>query len=169
MKAASFYTVAEALAAARVRFIIVGGLAVIEHGYLRVTRDADIVIQLLSSNIISCFRALEGIGYLPTVPITAQQFADPKKRREWREEKHMRVLQFWSDAHPDMKLDVFIEHPFDFEAEWVAAKQVRAGENDVTLRFASIPTLIEMKRLAGRSRDLIDIENLEKILSDMES
>lgn len=58
MKTASFYSVVEALSKRGVRFIVVGGLAVIEHGYLRATRDMDIVIQLVSENIYSCFKAL---------------------------------------------------------------------------------------------------------------
>jgi len=166
MKAASFYTIIDALNAAKARFIVVGGLAVIEHGYLRVTRDADIVIELVPENIIQTFDALESIGYRPTIPITAQQFSDPQLRRQWREEKHMQVLQFWSDATPDTRLDVFLEHPFDFEAEWMCAKRAPVGPESIDLRFASIPTLIQMKLNAGRPKDLIDIEYLQKIQAD---
>lgn len=169
MKAASFYAVAEALNLAGVRFIIVGGLAVIEHGYLRVTRDADIVIQLLPDNIFSCFQALSKIGYRPAVPVTAKQFADPEQRRRWIEDKNMQVLQFWSEAYPDMKLDVFLEHPFDFDAEWERAKKTHASTLSAELRFASIPALIEMKRVAARSKDLIDVEYLEKLLTGFDS
>ena len=136
---------------------------------MRVTRDADIVIQLLPDNIKACFEALEGIGYRPSVPITAELFADPNLRRQWRDEKQMQVLQFWSDNSPDMKLDVFLEHPFNFEGEWKQAKQVSAGRENTKLRFASIPTLVKKKQTAARPRDLIDIEYLEKILSDKKS
>ncbi len=166
MKAASFYAIAEALSAENVRFIVVGGLAVIEHGYLRVTRDADIVLELVPDNIISAFAALRKIGYRPSVPITAEQFCQSELRQQWHTEKQMEVLQFWSDRFPDTKLDVFLEHPFDFEAEWQQAKRSTAGPDAVELRFATIPTLIEMKRVAGRPRDLIDIEYLQKIQND---
>jgi hypothetical protein len=166
MKAASFYAIAAALSAADVRFIVVGGLAVIEHGYLRATRDVDIVIQLVAENVLSCFKALEEIGYHPTVPISAEQFADPDLRQRWQEEKHMRVLQFWSDDYPDTKLDVFLDSPFDFDLEWKHSKRVSAQPHATEIRFASIPALIKMKRVAGRPRDLIDIEYLKKLLED---
>lgn len=166
MKAASFYAIAAALSAADVRFIVVGGLAVVEHGYLRATRDADIVIELLPENIYSCFNALEIIGYRPTVPISAEQFANPDLRRRWQQEKNMRVLQFWSDAYPDTKLDVFLESPFDFDLEWKHSKRVSAQPHANEIRFASIPALIKMKQVARRPRDLIDIEYLEKLLED---
>ncbi len=166
MKAASFHAIADALTQANVRFILVGGLAVIAQGYLRVTRDADIVIELVPESILEAFKALERIGYRPTVPITAEQFSDESLRRQWREDKHMRVLQFWSDAHPDTKLDVFIDHPFDFPAEWEAAKREPTGPNATEIRIASIPALIAMKEKAGRPQDRIDIDYLRKIQSD---
>jgi len=166
MKTASFYSVVEALSKRGVRFIVVGGLAVIEHGYLRATRDMDIVIQLVSENIYSCFKALEEIGYRPTVPISAEQFADPDLRQRWQGEKHMRVLQFWSDDYPDTKLDIFLDSPFDFDLEWKNSKRVSAQPHANEIRFASIPALIKMKQVAGRPRDLIDIEYLEKLLED---
>lgn len=130
MKAASFHAIAHALDAANVRFIVVGGLAVIAYGYLRVTRDADIVIELMPENIGAAFEALHDIGYRPSVPITAAQFSDPQLRRQWHEEKHMQVLQFWSDT----KLDVFLEHPFDFATEWQSAKTATTGPHATAVR-----------------------------------
>src|SRR2546426_9533672 len=38
-------------------------VAVNAHGYLRFTRDVDLVIQLDPDNVIAAFRAMEGIGY----------------------------------------------------------------------------------------------------------
>lgn len=166
MRVESVYTIFDALEEAGVRFILVGGLAVVAHGYLRVTRDADIVIELVPENILQTFQTLARIGYHPTVPISGDQFADPELRRQWGEEKHMQVLQFWSNAHPETKLDVFIEHPFDFHSEWETAKREPAGPNGTEIRIATISTLIAMKQVAGRPKDLIDIEYLRKIQSD---
>ncbi|MGB0369896.1 MAG: hypothetical protein ACPGN3_01000 [Opitutales bacterium] len=163
MKASSFHTIVHALKAHNVRYIVVGGLAVIAHGYLRATRDADIVLELVPDNIESAFRALNQIGYRPTVPITSKQFSNADLRKIWHTEKNMQVLQFWSDSYPDTKLDVFVQHPFDFNTEWESAKSEHTGDQNTLVRFASIPTLISMKQSANRLKDQIDIEFLKKI------
>jgi hypothetical protein len=162
MKVASFEAIVRALNDAEVRYIVVGGLAVIAHGYLRITRDVDIVIRLSPEDIARAFLALAGIDYHPAVPITAEQFSDPQLREQWRAEKHMLVLKMWSDQHRETPLDIFIYEPFDFEREYERA--LIASESDApAARFAAIPALIEMKLAASRDRDLIDIAKLRVI------
>ena len=162
MKLAGFHAITESLQRADVHFLVVGGVAVNAHGFLRFTRDVDLVVRLLPENIRAAFRALETIGYRPAVPITAEQFAQPEQRAEWRREKGMVVLQFWSEVHPETPLDLFVYEPFDFAAEEAAA--FRSDEPGfASVGFASIPALVEMKRLSGRPQDLLDIEKLAKI------
>ena len=60
--------------AAAVRYLVAGGLAVNAHGYIRFTRDVDLVVQLVPDNIGFAFAALSELGYRPTVPITAARF-----------------------------------------------------------------------------------------------
>lgn len=47
-----------ALNGSRVKYLIVGGLAVIAHGYERLTKDVDLVIGLEPGNISRGLRAL---------------------------------------------------------------------------------------------------------------
>lgn len=84
----------QALDKAGVRYLVAGGLAVNAHGYLRFTRDVDLVLQLAPENIVAAFGALEGIAYRPLVPVTAADFADPAKRTAWIRDKGMAVLNF---------------------------------------------------------------------------
>lgn len=160
MKLAAFEAVAKALDAEKVRYLVAGGLAVNAHGYIRLTMDIDLVIALDADNIQRAFRALAGIGYRPSVPIVADAFAESDQRRRWQEEKGMQVLNFHSDAFPGTSVDVFVNEPFDFAHEYEAALR---GEllPGVVVRFVSIPTLIHMKRAAGRPRDLDDIQHLQ--------
>ncbi len=65
MKLASFEALAAALEAASVRCPVAGGLAVGAHGYLRFTKDVDIVVQLIPDNIERTFSALASLGYRP--------------------------------------------------------------------------------------------------------
>ena len=68
MKLASFEAIVRALEDASVRYLIVGGLAVNAHGFLRFTKDVDFVVQLAPDNIERAFVALRGLGYRPMVP-----------------------------------------------------------------------------------------------------
>jgi hypothetical protein len=165
MRLAAFEEVTQALNAAGVRFLVAGGLAVNAHGYLRLTADIDLVIALDPANIHTAFEALAGIGYRPSVPIRAEQFADAGQRERWQREKGMQVLNLFSDQHPETSVDLFVYEPFDFTAEYQAAlvAELRPG---LPVRFVSISTLIRMKEAAGRPRDQDDIQHLRWLLED---
>jgi hypothetical protein len=165
MKLEAFEAVAKVLNEAGVRYLVAGGLAVNVHGYVRFTADIDLVIALDTDNINSAFAALARIGYRPTVPVTASQFADATQRERWIEEKGMQVLNFFSDCYRETSVDVFVYEPFNFEQEY---ERALAGEiaPGLPARFVSIPTLIRMKKAAGRPRDLDDIQHLRWMLED---
>lgn len=165
MKLSDFEAIIKALNSAQVRYLVAGGLAVNAHGYVRLTMDVDLVIALEPGNIRQAFHAMAAIGYQPTVPVDAEAFAQADQRRDWRETKGMRVLNFFSDEHPLTSLDVFVEEPFDFSAELALAHvdELRPG---LEARFVSLPTLIRMKETAGRPKDLDDIQHLRWIQED---
>jgi predicted nucleotidyltransferase len=158
MKLASFEAIARVLTQAGVRFLVVGGVAVATHGYLRVTRDVDLVVQLQPENIIAALKALQTLGYQPRVPITPEQFADPSVRDSWIAGKQMLVLSLFSDLHRETPVDVFVREPFDFDAEFAKAHIESLGE--VRVPFVTLQTLIQMKMATGRQQDLIDAEQL---------
>lgn len=165
MKLASIETIFRALNDAGVRYLVAGGLAVNAHGYLRLTNDVDLVVALDPENIVQAFKALATLGYKPLVPITAEQFADPALRRQWIDEKGMKVLNFFSDRHRETTVDMFVYEPFEFDTEYAAAMQGELLPGLYT-RFVSIPALIRMKEAANRPRDLDDIQHLRWILED---
>jgi hypothetical protein len=162
MKLAAFKAILKSLDEEDVRFLLVGGMAVVAHGYGRVTFDIDIVIQLNRENITRGFRALESIGYKPRVPVTAETFSDAKQRAEWIESKGMHVLSFFSDKYPKTMLDVFASEPFDFDRTYGRAIEEEL-EDGLPFRFVDIETLIAMKEAAGRDRDLDDVKHLRMI------
>ena len=164
MKLASFDALVSALHEAGVRYLIAGGLAVNAHGYLRFTKDIDVVVRLAPDNIERAFAVLRDLGYRPLVPVTAAQFSDASTREGWVRDKGMQVLQFWSDAHRETPVDMFVQEPFDFEDEYRRSLTKPLGM--VEVRFVTIPTLIKMKQAAGRPQDRIDIEYLSKRLED---
>ena len=164
MKLASFDALVSALQQAGVRYLIAGGLAVNAHGYLRFTKDVDVVVRLAPDNIERAFAVLAQLGYRPMVPVTAAQFGDAPTREGWVRDKGMQVLQFWSDLHRETPVDMFVHEPFDFEDEYRRSLAKPLGRIEV--RFVTIPTLIRMKEAADRPQDRIDIEYLKRRLQD---
>lgn len=164
MKLASFEALVSALDAAGVRYLIAGGLAVNVYGYLRFTKDVDVVVQLVPDNIERAFTALSNLGYRPLVPITAAQFSDNTQRERWINDKGMKVLQFWSDTHRETPVDVFVIEPFDFDSEFSQSSAKLLG--GIAVHFVSIPTLIRMKETAGRTQDKLDIDELRLLYPD---
>ncbi len=154
--------VAAALNEASVRYVIAGGLAVIVHGYMRMTMDVDLVIDLEQGNLLRALDALEKIGYIPRLPVTKEQFADADTRESWINDKHMLVFPLWNPARENsMVIDVFVKSPFDFDAEYKKAVWVHLDEGLAT-PFVARDSLIRMKQEAGRPKDLDDIEHLKK-------
>ena len=165
MKRSSFEAIVRALDGAGVRYLVAGGLAVNAHGYLRFTKDADLVIQLVPDNIRRAFAALGGLGYRPMVPVTVEQFADQATREGWARDRGMQVLQLWSDRHRETPIDIFTQEPFPFDEEYARAL-IKPLYGKIAVRFVTIPTLIRMKKTAGREQDRIDIEHLRMRLDD---
>lgn len=165
MNLAALVTVIGELNAAEVRYLVADGLAVAAHGYLRFTADVDLVIQLDPHNITTAFGALGRLGYRPTVPVTAEQFADQSVRERWISERGMQVLNLYSERFRTTPIDVFASEPFDFDHEYAMAHAAELSPGTY-VRFVSIPTLIRMKEVAGRPKDLDDIEHLRLILDE---
>lgn len=156
-----FEPVLERLAERGGRFVVVGGLAVVLHGHPRLTVDLDLVVDLEPEAARRTVEALGSLGLRPLAPVDPFDFADARRRRAWIEEKGLRVFSFYDPDDPLRIVDLFVEPPFDFEELWLNARGVELGR--VTVRVASIPDLIRMKRQAGRAQDLDDIERLEEI------
>lgn len=161
MKLSSVEALALALESAGVRYLVVGGLAVAAHGHIRFTKDVDLVIELVTDNIARAFSALASLGYRPNVPVTQAQFNDSATREVWARDKGMTVLQFWSDAHKETSVDVFVTEPFDFAREFDRGV-VRPFSGQTSVRFVALDTLLRMKLEAGRAQDLADVEQLRK-------
>jgi len=159
MKLADVEAILCALNDADVRYLIVGGLAVVAHGYVRYTADLDIVLDLERDNALRAMKALDAIAYRPLIPVDAMDFADEEKRRVWIREKNMLVFQMLNPDRESTRLDIFVKEPFAFTEEFAQAKwEEVAGIRAPVLRYDE---LIRLKRSSGRPQDLIDVEQLE--------
>lgn len=150
-----------ALNEAGIRYVVVGGLATVLHGHARLTSDLDMIIDLQPQEARRAIDLLVGLGFQPRAPVAAAEFADPEVRRAWIEQKGMRVFSMWDPKNPMIEIDLFVDHPILFEELWAESEVMPLS--DTTARVVSAEHLIQLKRLAGRPQDLMDIEALQAI------
>jgi hypothetical protein len=162
MKVASLEAIFRALQEAEARYLVVGGIAVIAHGYVRLTKDLDLVLDLSTEALKRSLTVLEGLGYRPINPVPILDFADPDLRRDWAENRNMTVFNLVSDRFPDVAIDIFAKEPFQFDAEYARAETKEVAPQ-IWARVVSIPALIELKKVANRDQDRIDIGKLERL------
>ena len=142
------HAIAAALRAARIPYAVCGGIAVTAYGATRTTKDIDVAIA--RADLPRVLSAVAPLGYnIPAGPMTFGE-GTPQERHV------QRVNKIVGAEH--LVLDLLLA-----EAAYAGVLDDRV---DVALAqgpitFVSRPTLLRMKRLAGRPIDLADIEKLE--------
>lgn len=149
---------------ANIRYLVVGGLAVVLHGVARLTADIDLIVDLAPSEAARAIAALEKHGLQPRPPVRAADFADPKIRAEWIRSKGMQVFTMYDPGDPLTTVDLFVESPLPFEELWSRSVQFELPTTSV--RVVSVADLIRLKRIAGRPLDVADVEALEALRQD---
>ena len=64
--------------------------------------------------------------------------------------------------HRDTEVDLFAAAPFDFEEVHSRCSRLEVAPG-IVASFVALPDLIDMKRKAGRTQDLVDIERLQSL------
>jgi hypothetical protein len=143
----------------RVNYAAVGGIAVILHGLAKFTADLDLIVDGSPQNIDKLFDTLKHLGYLPRVPVTAEGFKDPKRRKQWTEEKNMKAFSLFHRKDPLRLVDILIAKIDRFKN----IRKVTCRVGRLKIPTASIADLIVMKKEAGRPKDQPDLQWLEEM------
>lgn len=151
------------LDAARIRFVVVGGLALVLQGLDRLTADVDLVIDLSPDSAIDTVRALTASGYRPIAPVDPIALADPEQRHEWQVNRHMRVFSFWDSTNERPTVDVMLDPGIPFHELWADAMVASIGGYPV--RIASLRHLLRMKEATGRPQDMADVDRIREMLA----
>jgi hypothetical protein len=125
----------------RVRYVVVSGVAVVLHGFVRPTIDLDIVISAAVDETRSAMHALNMLGFVPSIPLPLSVVT---------------VMRMFDNAQREV--DVFVRYSIPFEELWASSERVRVGQS--VARVASLEHLLRAKRFNGRAHDLLDIEGL---------
>lgn len=144
----------------KVRYLVVGGVALNLYNVNRFTVDVDLMIDFAEENVIRFVKAMDALGYCPRVPVNGEELANPRKREIWRKEKNAIVLSFDGQSSFLPAIDVFLSHPIDFEKAYRNRRTVRNGTSNVSL--IALRDLMKLKKIAGRSKDIFDLERLKE-------
>lgn len=159
----AFYEpVIRALNDADVRYVVVGGVAVVLHGYARLTVDLDLAVDLDPPEAARAVDTLLGLDLHPTAPVDPSGFSDKATRERWTRDKHMEVFSLSDPADSLRQVDLFVRNPIPFGELWAHSVLVPLGET-VSARIAAIPDLIRMKEAVRRPQDIADIAALRII------
>ena len=130
-----------------VRYILVGGYAVILHGYNRTTGDLDIWVERTEDNylrLVSAFRKFS----MPVFDMSLENFFNPDQ------------YDVFSFGVPPVSIDIMLSvKGLDFKDVWPLAEWKIIDE--VQVKLIDLPSLIKAKKASGRHRDLDDIENIQ--------
>ena len=151
----------QALSDEQVQYVLVGGLAVQLHGFLRSTFDIDLVLAMNDENLSRFIAVAQGYGLVPVIPVPMDSLRNASLIDQWHREKGMLAFALREPQAGGSVVDVLVRSdvPYDMlKANAVAGELF--GRN---VWIASIDDLLLMKRIANRPKDQLDIAALEKI------
>jgi hypothetical protein len=162
----SMYSLIAALSAAKVDYVLVGGLAVTLQGYQRLTMDVDVVLALNDENLSKFIDCASGAGLRPVLPISIDTLRDATLIDKWHAEKGMIAFALRSADMMATVIDVLVRPVVPFETLRKNADIKYVGS--ITVPVACIDDLITMKTGTGRSKDVLDVEELRRIKRALE-
>jgi len=151
----------QALSEGEVRYVLVGGIAVQLHGYMRSTFDVDLVLAMNDENLVRFIDVAKRFGLVPSIPVSIESLRDAVQIEQWHRDKGMLVFSLREPKIGGGVVDVLVRPEVSFEK---LMENVVAGKLlEQQVWIASIDDLLTMKRVANRPKDQLDIAALEKI------
>lgn len=140
--------ISERLESLGIPYAVVGGMALVAHGYRRSTVDVDVLVTLDHNRLIH--EKLDGLGYVPPFPGS----------------RNLR------DTTTGVRIEFLItgEFPGDGKPKPVAFPHPAAVSTTIDgIRYLRLETLIELKLASGltnpnRLKDLADVQELIRTL-----
>jgi hypothetical protein len=145
----------ELLKREQVRYIMVGGVAVNLHGYMRVTEDVDVWIDDIVDNRIAFGKVLSHLGYTGVDMV------------------NMQIIPGWTDFQigSSIELDILVSmkgiegYSFSECLDMAFVAEIAS----LNIPFLHINQLIANKKAVNRPKDQLDIIELEKIRNTLEN
>lgn len=137
--------------AAGLEHVVIGGFSVIFHGFVRATRDSDLLVpdgERADETILRFLKLADGRRLSDGEKVTMGDIADAE---------HLRV----NSRHGIIDIIRGGSPPLDFDTVFERADTTE-WEGQV-VRVAALSSVVGFKRLARRPQDRVDLEELEAI------
>ena len=129
-----------------IRYLVVGGYAVMKYSEPRFTKDLDLWISTDPTNARSVYVALKEFG-APLENLTAEDFT----QKEY----------FYQMGRPPLRVDIMMSIPgVEFERAWQNREVVEL--EGLEIPFISRSDLILAKKASGSPQDKIDLQKLKE-------
>jgi len=137
----------------KVKYVIVGGEAVIYHGHARLTGDVDFFYETSSENVLNLFRTLDEFwkGDVPGVD-APEELLEPGI-----------ILQF---GVPPNRIDLVNRiEGVSFDEAWrnKAITYMDIRDRTISIHFIGLDELIRNKEALRRHKDLEDLKYLREV------
>ncbi len=146
----SFEKLLVVLAEAKVKFIVVGGVAVSMQGYVRLTEDVDLLLEDAPDNLQRLLDALGGYGEGFARELSLRDFTD--------EEGAIRIVEEVESCQMDLFTVMAGKHYAD-----ILGDADRFPVGDHAIAFASKSSLIAWKGKSVREKDRLDAQALQRL------
>lgn len=154
----SFETVLRGLTEAKIRFVVVGGVAAAAHGATRLTNDIDICYDAMEpTNVDALGKVLHRWKAYPRGVESGLPFI--------MDGKTLRGAPMLTLTSTEGDVDVMDRISGIGDYKSVRAHSEVISAFGVKFRIIDLPTLIKAKRAAGRPRDFEHLPELEALLA----
>jgi hypothetical protein len=131
-----------------VRYLVVGGMAVIYHGYPRYTGDIDFWIEKSPDNAGKIMKAIQDFG-MGSLNLGIDDFL-----------KKDNIIQLGFEPN---RIDILTDlHTGEFERCYAQKKEEKI--KNLVVPFIDISDLIASKLVANRPQDIADVYKLQKVM-----
>jgi hypothetical protein len=141
--------------AVRLQYVVIGGFSVAYHGYIRATKDSDLLVPDGPDADAAVLRFLERVGarrFHGDKRLTAEDVAGSPNLRV--NSRHG-IIDIMRGGLPPLDYDTVAERA-----------EVNEWSGQV-VRMASLSSLVGFKRLADRGQDRVDLEELQAIYGEL--
>lgn len=156
-----------ALSRSRAPYVIIGGFAVVVHGSSRFTPDVNFVVDYDSEDALAAIDALYQAGYHGESPeMNPLDLCRSEKRAVWIDSGELHLVL--SGVQLAMfSAQVLLTTPIPFSELYQERKEIEIY--GTTASVCGYEHLLQLKEVAGRAQDLMDLDNLRaaKVLASL--